>query len=372
MLEPLLARVRQFDWVLLTATLLLMIVGFLAIYSVDLSRGAELLLVPVQGVAVFLGLGTLGVIAHMHTSIFEQKARLFYGGSLVLLVLVLFFGVNIRGTTGWFRFAGLSFQPSEVAKLGLIFILALLITKWAYAYTNMRFFIAGLFLLSLPVLLIMLQPDLGSALVLMGIWFGMFVFAGIPWKYTVAILSGVVIVAALAWLFFLAPYQKQRIYTFLDPEIDPLGAGYNVTQSIIAIGSGGLFGRGLGFGSQSQLHFLPEAQTDFIFAVIAEELGLFGASILLALYVVLLWRLVLIAWRSTSEFGAYAVVGIALFFFIQIVLNIGAATGLLPLTGVTLPFVSYGGTSLILNCMLIGIAESVMRSYGDKKKQLRS
>lgn len=370
MLEQFRVRMRQFDWILLTATILLMIVGFLAVYSVDLSRGDRLTFVPVQGLAIVLGLIAVGVTAHIHTSVFEQKARIIYGGALLLLVLVLFFGVTIRGTTGWFRFAGFSFQPAEVAKLGLIFILALLIRKWSYAYTNARFFIAGLFLLSLPVLLIMLQPDMGSALVLVGIWFGMFVFAGIPWKYTLSILGAVSVLAVLAWFFFLAPYQKQRIYTFIDPEIDPLGAGYNVTQSIIAIGSGGLFGRGLGFGSQSQLHFLPEAQTDFVFAVIAEELGLFGATMLLILYVILLWRLLLIAWRSRSEFGAYIVVGIALFFFIQIVLNIGAATGLLPLTGVTLPFVSYGGTSIILNCILIGIAESVMRSYGDRKKQL--
>lgn len=369
-MDKLQSLLRTYDWVLIVATLLLSMIGFLAIYSVDLSRGESLTLIPVQLLALGIGVVAGSAIAASHTSLIERHARWIYFGSLGLLLAVLFFGVTIRGTTGWFRFAGFSFQPSEFAKIGLIFILSLLISKWSYAYSNMRFFIAGSFLLSLPVFLIMMQPDLGSALVLMGIWFGMFVFAGIPWKYTATILLSVVVVSTVAWIFLLAPYQKQRIYTFLDPEIDPLGSGYNVTQSIIAIGSGGVFGRGLGFGSQSQLHFLPEAQTDFVFAVVAEELGFFGASLVLILYAIIFWRLILIAWRSTSEFGVYVSAGIAIFLFVQVLLNIGAATGLLPLTGVTLPFVSYGGTSLIINLSLIGVAESIMRSYGDKKKRL--
>lgn len=370
MIERVLYTVRQFDWILISAVMLVSTIGFLGIYSVDLSRGSSLTLIPVQLLALVIGLTLGSVIALSHSSLIERHARLMYAGSLLSLVLVLFLGVTIRGTTGWFRIAGLSFQPAELAKLGLIVILALLISKWSYAYSTGRFFIAGLFLLGLPVGLIMLQPDLGNALVLMGIWFGMFVFAGIPWKYTAGILGSVVLVAGLAWLFLLAPYQKQRIYTFIDPSLDPLGAGYNVTQSIIAIGSGGVFGRGLGFGSQSQLHFLPEAQTDFIFAVIAEELGLFGSSMLLLLYGIIIWRLLRISWQSTSEFGSYVVVGIIMHICIQMMLNIGAATGLVPLTGVTLPFVSYGGTSLIMNLCLIAAAEGIMRSYGDKKKRL--
>jgi rod shape determining protein RodA len=361
---------RQYDWILIVATCLLTTVGFLAIYSVDLSRGGSLGLIPVQLLALLIGtiLGT--IVAASHMSFLERNARLIYFGSLALLFGVLLFGTTIRGTTGWFRFAGFSFQPSEFAKIGLICILSVLISKWSYAYSNIRFFIAGLFLLLLPVLLIMMQPDLGSALVLIGIWFGMFVFAGIPWRYTATILISVIVISVLSWMFLLVPYQKQRIYTFLDPSIDPLGSGYNVTQSMIAIGSGGIFGRGLGFGSQSQLHFLPEAQTDFIFAVIAEELGFLGTSVVLILYGIIIWRLLLIAWRSTSEFGVYVSAGIGIFLLVQVVLNIGGATGLLPLTGVTLPFLSYGGTSLIINLILIGVAQSIMRSYGDKKKRL--
>lgn len=370
MFDRLLGVIRQFDVPLFLSALVLLAIGFLSVYSVDLSRGEVLTLLPTQALAAMIGISGMLGLSFIHSSVYERRARVIYAAGLILLVLVLFFGVTIRGTTGWFRLGGFSFQPAEVAKIGLIVILSLLIYKWAHAYTNIRFFVAGVFLVLLPVLLILLQPDLGSALVLLGIWFGMFVFAGIPWKYTATILVAVVVSSILAWMFVLAPYQKQRIYTFIDPSIDPLGSGYNVTQSIIAIGSGGVFGRGLGFGSQSQLHFLPEAQTDFIFAVVAEELGLFGAAILLMVYLTMLLRLLRIAYQSRSEFGAYLVAGIAILFFIQIVFNVGASTGLLPLTGVTLPFVSYGGTSLIINLFLIGMAQSVMRSYGDTKKQL--
>lgn len=369
-LYKLMNALKRFDGMLFAATLLLMIIGLTAIYSVDLSRGDTLIFFPTQVIAGCIGMVLLFGAAFTHTALYEKNARLLYFGSILLLVLVLFFGVTIRGTTGWFRIAGFSFQPSETAKVGLIFIMSLLVAKWSGRYNRLQFLLSGTFLLSLPVLLILMQPDLGSSLVLMGIWFGVSVFAGIPKKYIFAIISTVFIVSAVSWVLFLKPYQKERIYTFINPELDPLGSGYNVTQSVIAIGSGGFWGRGVGFGSQSQLHFLPEAQTDFIFAVIGEELGFFGVSMLLLLFLIVLWRLMRIAWLSRSEFGAYMATGIAMFFFVQFLLNVGATIGLLPLTGVTLPFVSYGGTSLIINCFLIGIAESVYVSFGDVKRQL--
>jgi rod shape determining protein RodA len=210
--------------------------------------------------------------------------------------------------------------------------------------------------------LILLQPDLGSSLVLFGIWFGVMILAGIKKRYIALLVCLLVVVFSLGWLFVFQDYQKDRLLTFAYSDRDPLGAGYNVIQSIIAIGSGQFFGRGLGFGSQSQLHFLPEAQTDFVFSVIAEELGFIGTFIVLTLYFLLLWRLIRVAQLSTSEFGAYVVLGIIFLFIIQLVLNIGGSTGLLPITGVTLPFVSYGGSSLITNYILIGIALGIARS----------
>ena len=370
LIYKLMHALKRFDGMLLSATMLLIAIGLTAIYSVDLSRGDTLIFFPTQVIAAILGMGLLLGAAFMHTAVYEKNARLLYFGSVLLLVLVLFFGVTVRGTTGWFRIAGVSFQPSETAKVGLIFIMSLLVAKWSGRYNRLQFLISGAFLLSLPVFLILMQPDLGSSLVLMGIWFGVSIFAGIKKRYIFAIISSVVIVSVVSWIFLFKPYQKERIYTFINPELDPLGSGYNVTQSVIAIGSGGFWGRGIGFGSQSQLHFLPEAQTDFIFAVIGEELGFFGVTVLLLLFFVILWRLMRIAWLSRSEFGAYMATGIAMYFFVQFAFNVGATIGLLPLTGVTLPFVSYGGSSLIINCFLIGIAESVYASFGDVKRQL--
>ncbi len=170
------------------------------------------------------------------------------------------------------------------------------------------------------------------------------------------------IVFLIGWFFLFAPYQKDRLLNFVHPERDPLGSGYNVTQSIIAIGSGKMWGRGLGFGSQSQLHFLPEAQTDFIFSVIGEELGFIGVFVVLTLYFMILWRLVYIASQATDDFTVYLVIGVALLFFIQVLVNMGAAVGVLPVTGVTLPFLSYGGSSLLMNLLLIGVVESVVVS----------
>ena len=185
------------------------------------------------------------------------------------------------------------------------------------------------------------------------------ILAGIKKRYVILLLVFLIAGFFIGWFFLFQTYQKERLFTFVDSERDPLGAGYNVTQSVIAIGSGGFFGRGLGFGSQSQLHFLPEAQTDFIFAVIAEELGFVGAVIVLVLFFLMLWRLIRIARLAGSEFGAYLVSGIVLLFLIQLVLNIGGAAGLLPITGVTLPFVSYGGSSLLAFFAALGILMSL-------------
>jgi rod shape determining protein RodA len=237
-----------------------------------------------------------------------------------------------------------------------------LIGRYGRKFYTLRFVIATGLITAVLAGLIMLQPDLGSAIILIGLWLGLLMLTRTRKLFLFLIIGAGAAVFIFGWFFFFADYQKERILTFVDPARDPLGAGYNVTQSVIAIGAGNVFGRGLGFGSQSQLHFLPETQTDFIFAVIAEELGFVGVLLVLVLYFILLWRLTTLARRCQSDFDTYTVLGIALLFFIQIVLNIGAAVGLLPVTGITLPFLSYGGSSLIMNFFLIGIAESIARS----------
>jgi rod shape determining protein RodA len=205
---------------------------------------------------------------------------------------------------------------------------------------------------------------------LTAIWFGLLCLSGTKKRYLAALVVLAAVLATFSWFFLLADYQRERVLTFVNPERDPLGAGYNVTQSIIAIGSGQFWGRGLGFGSQSQLHFLPEAQTDFIFSVIAEELGFVGASLVLFLYLLILWRLLRIIRHAGNDFNAYLAAGILLLFTVQIVVNLGAALGLLPVVGVTLPFLSYGGSSLIINLFLLGVAESVAQSGATKGQEL--
>ncbi len=354
---------RQFDWPLFLLVATLIALGFAAIYGIDLSRGTTLVYFPTQVIAAAIGVVLLFIAGNLHVTVYRSAAKSAYTGALLLLVLVLFFGETIRGTTGWFRLMGYSFQPAEFAKVGLILLLGLYTEYQGRRFDRLPFVFGGALFMALPVGLIMLQPDLGSALVLIAVWFGLLCLTRTKKRYVAGIVLVALFAGLFSWFFVLKEYQKDRFYAFLHPN-DPACAEttcYNVRQSLIAIGSGQVFGRGLGFGSQSQLHFLPEAQTDFIFSVIAEELGLIGVAMVFTLYVLLLLRLFGIAKRSRSDFAAYTVLGIMLLFFVQVVLNIGATTGLLPVTGLTLPFLSYGGSSLIVNCFLIGIAESIAR-----------
>jgi rod shape determining protein RodA len=298
----------------------------------------------------------------LHESFFRSAAKLTYLLSLLLLIGVLIFGENIRGTKGWFQIFSFSFQPAELAKVGLILFLAWWIEKQSRRFDRWQFILTSGFFTILLVALILLQPDLGSAIVLTSLWFGMLCLTGVKKRHLVFLVLIFAVAATTSWFCILQDYQKQRLITFVNPAYDQLGAGYNVRQSVIAIGAGQLWGRGLGFGSQSQLHFLPEAQTDFVFAVVAEELGFLGASMLLIIYFLLLWRLLAAAKRANSDFSAFTLIGIILLFFIQTLINIGGASAFLPITGVTLPFVSYGGSSLVINFLLLGIAESIIRA----------
>ncbi|PIR77352.1 MAG: hypothetical protein COU30_02955 [Candidatus Magasanikbacteria bacterium CG10_big_fil_rev_8_21_14_0_10_38_6] len=358
------SQIRHHDWVLSIVVFILISLGLTAIYSVDLSRGDTLIYFPTQILAFFLGACVLFIVGLVHVSFYRFSAKFFYAFAFVLLVSVLFFGVTIRGTTGWFRVAGFSFQPAEFAKVGLAIFLAWWISLHGRKFYRWQFVLTSGAITFVLVGLVMMQPDLGSASVLFCVWFGLLIFTGTKKRYIAGLILLFLGVSIFSWFFVFKPYQKDRLLTFLQPD-DPtraLTTAYNVNQSLIAVGAGQLFGRGLGFGSQSQLHFLPEAQTDFIFAVIAEELGFIGVCVLLFLYFLLLWRLVRIIDHCSDDFSAYLVAGVALIFFVQLLVNVGGALSILPVTGVTLPFVSYGGSSLILNCFLIGLVQSVAAS----------
>jgi len=355
---------RSFDWTLFSSVIFLTALGLAAIYSVDLSRGSELVNFKKQLLALSIGIVILVGATVMHASWFRYSAKLWYWFSVGLLLGVLFLGRAIRGTTGWFVVGGFSFQPVELAKVGLIFLLAYIVFNFGRRFERPLFFFGTALLTFLMIILVLLQPDLGSAMVLGIIWLGLMILLRTRKLYLGILVAIFLVVGVSGWFFWLQDYQKERLVTFIDPTHDPLGTGYNVSQSLIAVGAGQFLGRGLGFGSQSQLRFLPEAQTDFIFSVIGEELGFAGSAVMIVLFGIILWRLIKIIRQAEDDFAAVTVSGITILFFAQFFVNIGAELGILPVTGITLPFVSYGGSSLIINLFLIGVAEAmIVRKY---------
>lgn len=351
---------RSFDWPLFTAVILLILMGLAAVYSVDLSRGSNLFFFKKQLLAFSIGLVILFSASISQRALWRYLAKWWYLFCLLLMMAVLIFGQTIRGTKGWFSLAGQSFQPIEMAKVGLILMIAYIISRFGRRFDRPLFFFGTGIVALLLLVLTMAQPDLGSAILLGAIWFGMVWAVGARRLYLGGFVILMVLLSIFAWFFFLQDYQKDRVANFINPGRDPLVSGYNIAQSTIAIGAGQLFGRGLGFGSQSQLRFLPEAQTDFVFSVIGEELGLAGVVAMLVLFALVFWRLLLIIQKSDDDFVAATATGVLILFFAQLITNLGANLGLLPITGVTLPFVSYGGSSLVINLLLIGILESMM------------
>ena len=334
--------------------------GLAALYSVSLSQNnPDFNNFKKQLVFGVLGFAICFILSQINYSGLRVYSRVLYVCCLVLLVLVLFFGQVINGTKGWFAFFGFHFQPVELAKISLIVLLAKFFSNRLQQFYVSKHIIISLLMALSFVCLIMIQPDLGSSLVIMAIWFILLLLTGIPKKYLLILFVVLLLLFIFVWFVGLAPYQRDRILVFVDPSIDPLGSGYNVTQATIAIGSGGLFGRGLGFGSQSQLKFIPESQTDFLFAVIAEELGFFGVCLVAGFWLLLFYRLIAIAQKARDDFGMFLVLGIAALLFSHFFVNIGMNMGIMPVTGISLPFLSYGGSFLVTAMALIGIAQSV-------------
>lgn len=350
---------RNIDWTLFFAVLGVTVLGLLAIASVDLSYGAGFVFLQKQLISLALGIVCVVVLIKTPPAVLRATSRTWYFVALALLVLVLFFGSAIRGTRGWFNFGTFNFQPVEFAKIALLLVLARTIDLRGRIFKSGLFFFGTAIVAFALVILVLLQPDLGSALVLVGLWILLILYVGTKRGFILLLLGTTVAVAALSWLVFLKPYQKDRFSSFVQPERDPLGSGYNVQQSIIAVGDGKFFGRGLGYGPQNQLNFLPERQTDFVFAVIGEELGFLGVAALFVCFFVIGWRVWRITVRARDDYTLVLVFGTFGLWFIQATVNLGATVGVLPVTGITLPFVSYGGSSLIANFILLGIVESV-------------
>ena len=347
------------DWVLTLSILLLLLVGLSALYGSGKNSDEGYQSFLRQGIFAILGVVVYIFFASIDFRRLRSFGGVFYVIALILLTAVLLFGTTIRNTTGWFRIGSFGLQPIELVKVLWILVMAAFLVfrgQWMNEWKNIGTLGALMFGI---VFLTLLQPDLGSALVVIGTTLILMLITNI--KITKILLIGllIILVSASGWFWFLRDYQKERIQVLFDPSLDPLGRGYHVTQSIIAIGSGGWFGRGLGYGSQSQLQFLPEQQTDFIFAVIAEELGFIGAGLVLLLFGLVLYRSIKIAMRSKDPFGTLVVYGVMLMVFFHAVINIGMNVGLFPVAGIPLPFVSAGGSSLIAMMIAFGIVQGV-------------
>jgi rod shape determining protein RodA len=361
MLNKIILYLKKLDWILFFSVLLLIAFGLMEIYSIALSQeNLNLLNFKKQIIFVAIGLILLFLFSFIDYYNFRSFSNYLYILGALLLISVLLFGKTVRGTTGWFEFAGLSLQPVELIKFVLIIFLARYFSSVSIKISPLKhLLISGIGTLIL-IALVLKQPDFGSALLLFFIWLVMIAAAGFNKKYLIII--GLVLLMAFGggWAFYFKDYQKERILTFFNPTFNPLSQGYNITQAIIAVGSGGLTGRGVGFGSQSQLKFLPESQNDFIFAVIAEELGFLGVFLVIFFFSVLLFRLLICIKKLNNDFAIFFIIGTACLIFIEMFVNIGMNIGLLPVVGISLPFLSYGGSSMIASLMLVGVAQSII------------
>lgn len=278
-----------------------------------------------------------------------------------LLVLLFGLGSIVKGAQSWFDLGGFSFQPSDPVKLVLILVLAKYFTRRHVEIAHIRHLIISGFYALVLIGLVIVQPDFGSAIILFGIWFGMVLVSGISKKHLFAVIVLGIASFTILWLLVFQPYQKQRILTFIHPLADIRGSGYNAYQSTIAVGSGQILGKGIGYGTQSKLQFLPEYETDFIFAAFAEEWGFIGVIILLALYGIVISRIIQNAMCGASNFETLFGLGLAILFMVHIIIHVGMNIGLLPVTGTTIPFMSYGGSHLLTEYLGLGILMGMRR-----------
>jgi rod shape determining protein RodA len=350
---------KKIDVTLIITVLLLCIYGIIMIRSATLSFGHDRN-VKVQIISTILGFIGILILVLMDYQLIGKLYIPIYVVSVLMLVLVLFLGIGEDqwGARSWLSIGGFSFQPAEISKVGVIIFLAKYIEKNKNQINKPFTLLKILIFAGIPIFLILMQPDLGTAVVFVFFVAVMLFTAGLDIRYFgYACLAGIVSLPII-WLN-LKDYQKDRIISFINPEMDVSNTGYQAMQSKIAIGSGKIFGRGLFKGVQTQYNYVPEKQTDFIFAVVGEELGFVGGFILILLYFLLLYRLIKIARNSNDMFGSMMIIGFTAMFFIHIWENIGMTIGLMPITGIPLPFMSYGGTFQLINLLCIGIALSV-------------
>jgi len=348
---PIAQKLEQLNWLLIWLVIILAFIGFLMLYSAAGGSFRPWLFRQLGFFCLFFPLMLFIGIADI--KLWFKASYFFYAGALILVIIVDIMGHNAMGATRWFRIGSLTIQPSEIMKICTVFALA----RYFYSIEienigKIRFVIPPLLMVLIPAFFIFHQPDLGTATILVIVGISVLFLAGVKiWKF---VSVGVVILLAIPmmWSFALHDYQKQRILTFINPNNDPLGSGYNIIQSKIAIGSGGMFGKGILNGTQGQLNFLPEKQTDFIFTMLSEELGFVGSVFTIMIYCAIIVICSNIAVKTKHQFGRLLVLGVVSIFFTHMFINTAMVMGLIPVVGAPLPFISYGGT--IMASMMIG------------------
>ncbi|MDP3857881.1 MAG: rod shape-determining protein RodA [Stagnimonas sp.] len=342
------------DLWLLTLLLAIACIGLITLYS---ASGHSLSAIFAQAQRLLLGLAVMAALAQVPPDYYRAAAPWFYGVAVLLLMLVLLLGDHAKGAQRWLDLGVIRFQPSEMMKLGM----PMMVAAWLHGRAlppTWKVVLITLAIIGVPAVLVMMQPDLGTALLIISAGaFGLYL-GGLSWRWILGALAAAAAAAPLLW-FRLHEYQRQRVLTFLDPERDPLGTGYHITQSKIAIGSGGVFGKGWLHGTQAKLDFLPESHTDFIFAVYSEEMGMMGVILLLGLYTMVVGRGLFIALRGHDSFQRLLAGSLALTFFIYVFINMGMVMGLMPVVGVPLPLLSYGGTSAVTLLAGFGMLMSI-------------
>ncbi len=359
---------RNSQLTLLIIALLIASIGILSIYSSTYRKEDSAWKTAFKRQIIWIILGALFfmLMSSINYRRILDATYFLYGFTVFLLLLVFIIGVIRLGAQRWLKFFWLNFQPSELAKLTVLIFLAKYfsfksiddISLKVRQFGIVRSLLIPLFFILIPVGLIIEQPDLGSAIMVFSVFIIMLFVSGVRLKYIISFLSLILLSLPFLW-HFLRDYQKERLLVFLNPNIDPLGAGYTVIQSKIAIGSGGIFGKGWLSGTQSQLHFLPESHTDFIFATFAEEWGLFGAAVLLLLYYLLIRQGIAIGLRTNDYFGRLLAVGISSLLCLQVFINIAMNLGLAPVVGLPLPLMSYGGSSIFITFIFLGILANI-------------
>jgi rod shape determining protein RodA len=352
---------RQFDWVLVGIVALLILYGVIMIYSANQNQADLQNLWRVQLTRAGIGLVLLMLVAGFDYRYFAPLHKLLYVVMLAFLATLFIVAEFTAGTLRWLDFRFFPVQPSEIAKIVVIIVTAKVLADRDGEMNKLRNLLMSLIVVIPPMVLIYLQPDLGTTIILGVVWLIMALMAGVHLFHVGLLGLATVVVSPIVWLT-MAEYQRGRVLLFLDPKSDP-GSYYNIEQALISIGSGGILGKGFSIGTQNQLHFLRVRHTDFIFSVIGEELGLLGALLLFTLIILLVWRIMRAADLTGDPFGRLICIGVASLIFFQSFVNLGVNLGLLPVTGTPLPFVSYGGSSLIAFLIAIGLVQSVLMRH---------